>query len=293
MKGIILAGGKGTRLYPLTRVASKQLQAVYDKPMIYYPITSLIENGVHEFCLISSPEDLPRFEQLLGHGRQWGISIEYREQPNPEGIAQAFLIADTFIGNDSVTLVLGDNLFYGPDAFASAFEQFDGGATIFAYRVNNPEQYGVVEFDKNGRAISLEEKPMSPRSPFVVPGMYLYDNQVIRIARNLKPSTRGELEITDVNSAYLNMGQLHVHRLERGFAWLDSGTSQSLHEAAAFVQTVEKRQGIKIGCPEEAAWRRGFINAAQFDELIEEMPPCDYRDYLKNLRNESVAVGAN
>ena len=293
MKGIILAGGKGTRLYPLTRVASKQLQAVYDKPMIYYSITSLIENGVHEFCLISSSEELPRYEQLLGDGRQWGISIEYREQPNPEGIAQAFLIADTFIGNDSVTLVLGDNLFYGPDAFASAFEEFDGGATIFAYRVNNPEQYGVVEFDKNGRAISLEEKPMSPRSPFVVPGMYLYDNQVIRIARNLKPSTRGELEITDVNSAYLNMGQLQVHRLGRGFAWLDSGTSQSLHEAAAFVQTVEKRQGIKIGCPEEAAWRRGFINAEQFDELIEEIPPCDYRDYLKNLRNESVAVGAN
>lgn len=293
MKGIILAGGKGTRLYPLTRVVSKQLQAVYDKPMVYYPLTSLIENGVHEFCLISSPEDLPSFEQLLGDGSQWGISIEYRSQPKPEGIAQAFLIADTFIGSDSVTLVLGDNMFYGPNAFVKAFEKFEGGASIFAYRVNHPEQYGVVEFDKNGRAISLEEKPVNPRSPFVVPGIYLYDNQVIRIARNLKPSTRGELEITDVNSAYLNMGQLQVHRLERGFAWLDSGTSQSLHEAAAFVQTVEKRQGIKIGCPEEAAWRNGFINAAQLDKLIGEMPSCDYREYLKNLRNESVVVGAN
>ena len=293
MKGIILAGGKGTRLYPLTRVASKQLQAVYDKPMIYYPLTTLIENGVREYCLISSPEDLPRFEQLLGNGRQWGISIEYREQPNPEGIAQAFLIADTFIRNDDVALVLGDNMFYGPNAFDCPFKDFESGATIFAYHINNPEQYGVVEFDKDGRVISLEEKPKTPKSPYVVPGIYLYDNQVVEIVQNLKPSARGELEITDVNAAYLKRDQLQVHRLKRGFAWLDSGTSQSLHEAAAFVQTVEKRQGIKIGCPEEAAWRRGFINAEQIDVLIGEMPPCDYRDYLTSFRNEGVAVGSN
>ena len=286
MKGIILAGGSGSRLYPLTRVVSKQLQAVYDKPMVFYPLTTLIENGVREICLVSTPEDLPRFESLMGDGRQWGLSIEYREQPKPEGIAQAFLIAESFIGDDAVTLILGDNIFYGPDAFTEAFGVFAEGATIFAYRVHNPERYGVVEFDSEGRAISLEEKPTQPKSPFVVPGLYLYDNQIVDVVRNLQPSARGELEITHANAVYLERGQLRVHQLGRGFAWLDSGTSQSLHEAAAFVQTVEKRQGIKIGCPEEAAWRRGFIDMEQFDRLIDQMPPCEYREYLESVQTE-------
>ena len=293
MKGIILAGGRGTRLYPLTQVASKQLQAVYDKPMIYYPLSTLIENGIREICLISTPEDIQNFKKLLKDGSQWDISLQYMEQSKPEGIAQAFLIADSFIGQDHVCLILGDNIFYGSDAFISAFKSFSTGATIFAYRVKNPEAYGVVEFDERGKAISLEEKPIKPKSNYVVPGIYLYDSEVIKIAKNLKQSNRSELEITDVNSTYLKRDQLQVHRLERGFAWLDSGTSSSLHEAASFVQTLEKRQGIKIGCPEEAAWRRGLINAEQIDGLIGEMPPCDYRDYLTGLRNESVAVGAN
>jgi glucose-1-phosphate thymidylyltransferase len=293
MKGIILAGGRGTRLYPLTQVASKQLQAVYDKPMIYYPLSTLIENGIREICLISTPEDIQNFKKLLKDGSQWDISLQYKEQSKPEGIAQAFLIADSFIGQDHVCLILGDNIFYGSDAFITAFKSFSTGATIFAYRVKNPEAYGVVEFDERGKAISLEEKPIKPKSNYVVPGIYLYDSEVIKIAKNLKQSNRSELEITDVNSTYLKRDQLQVHRLERGFAWLDSGTSSSLHEAASFVQTLEKRQGIKIGCPEEAAWRRGFINAEQIDGLIGEMPPCDYRDYLTGLRNESVAVGAN
>jgi len=287
MKGIILAGGAGSRLYPLTRVASKQLQAVYDKPMVFYPLTTLIENGVREICLISTPEDLPRFKPLLGDGSQWGLAIEYREQPKPEGIAQAFLIAESFIGTDAVTLILGDNIFYGPDAFSRAFDEFSAGATVFAYRVHKPERYGVVEFDAEGKAISLEEKPAQPKSPYVVPGLYLYDNQIIETVQNMKPSARGELEITHANAAYLQRGQLHVHRLGRGFAWLDSGTSQSLHEAAAFVQTVEKRQGIKIGCPEEAALRRGFIDAAQFAKLINQMPQCEYRDYLAGVQAET------
>ena len=293
MKGIILAGGRGTRLYPLTQVASKQLQAVYDKPMIYYPLSTLIENGIREICLISTPEDIQNFKKLLKDGSQWDISLQYKEQSKPEGIAQAFLIADSFIGQDHVCLILGDNIFYGSDAFITAFKSFSTGATIFAYRVKNPEAYGVVEFDERGKAISLEEKPIKPKSNYVVPGIYLYLSEVIKIAKNLKQSNRSELEITDVNSTYLKRDQLQVHRLERGFAWLDSGTSSSLHEAASFVQTLEKRQGIKIGCPEEAAWRRGFINAEQIDGLIGEMPSCDYRHYLTSLRNEGVAVGAN
>jgi glucose-1-phosphate thymidylyltransferase len=243
--------------------------------------------------LISTPEDIQNFKKLLKDGSQWDISLQYMEQSKPEGLAQAFLIANSFIGQDHVCLILGDNIFYGSDAFITAFKSFSTGATIFAYRVKNPEAYGVVEFDERGKAISLEEKPIKPKSNYVVPGIYLYDSEVIKIAKNLKQSNRSELEITDVNSTYLKRDQLQVHRLERGFAWLDSGTSSSLHEAASFVQTLEKRQGIKIGCPEEAAWRRGFINAEQIDELIGEMPPCDYRDYLTGLRNESVAVGAN
>lgn len=281
MKGIILAGGAGSRLYPLTLVASKQLQPVYDKPMVYYPLTTLIEGGIREICLISTPQDLPRFRQLFGDGRQWGLQMEYREQPRPEGIAQAFLIAESFIGKDSVALILGDNIFYGGDSFQRAFNEFQGGAVIFGYHVNDPQRYGVVEFDAAGRAISIEEKPRHPRSNYAVPGLYIYDNQVIEIARKLKPSARGELEITDVNVEYLRRGQLRVYRLSRGFAWLDAGTSSSLHDASAYVQTIEKRQGIKIGCPEEAAFRQGFITLEQLQDLVTRMPRCEYRDYLE------------
>ncbi|HRT07357.1 MAG TPA: glucose-1-phosphate thymidylyltransferase RfbA [Candidatus Paceibacterota bacterium] len=282
MKGIILAGGAGSRLFPLTLVASKQLQPVYDKPMVYYPLTTLIEGGIREICLISTPQDLPRFRQLLGDGTQWGLVIEYREQPKPEGIAQAFLIAESFIGADPVTLILGDNVFYGGDSFQRAFAEFKSGATIFGYHVNDPERYGVVEFDAHGQAISIEEKPRQPKSNYAVPGLYIFDNQVLEITRNLKPSARGELEITDVNVEYLRRGQLRVHRLSRGFAWLDAGTSSSLHEASAYVQTIEKRQGIKIGCPEEAAFHRGFLTLAALEALAQRMPRCEYRDYLLN-----------
>ena len=283
MKGIILAGGKGSRLYPLTEVVSKQLQAVYDKPMIYYPLTTLMENGVREICLISSPEDLPHFRRILKDGSQWGISINYREQSEPKGIAEALIIAESFVGEDCVCLVLGDNIFYGAQSFIDVFNSFKCGATVFAYEVNNPEEYGVVEFDNGGVAVSLEEKPEIPKSSYAVPGIYLYDNSVLKIAKSLKPSDRGELEITDVNNVYLNQKKLQVHIIERGFAWLDSGTSQSLHDAAAFVQTVEKRQGIKIGCPEEVAFRKGFINSIQLNQLIEKMPLCDYRGYLNKM----------
>jgi glucose-1-phosphate thymidylyltransferase len=287
MKGIILAGGAGSRLFPLTLVASKQLQPVYDKPMVYYPLTTLIESGVREFCLISTPQDLPRFQQLLGDGSQWGLSIEYREQARPEGIAQAFLIAESFIGRDDVTLILGDNVFYGGDGFQRAFAEFRGGATIFGYHVNDPERYGVVEFDSDGQAISIEEKPKQPRSDYAVPGLYIYDNEVVSIARNLKPSARGELEITAVNVEYLRRKQLRVYRLNRGFAWLDAGTSSSLHEASAYVQTIEKRQGIKIGCPEEAAFRAGFLSLEQLEALTGRIPKCEYRDYLAGLVAET------
>lgn len=287
MKGIILAGGAGSRLFPLTLVASKQLQPVYDKPMVYYPLTVLIAGGIREFCLISTPQDLPRFRQLLGDGSAWGITIDYREQPKPDGIATAFLIADSFIGTDAVTLILGDNIFFGGDAFPRAFAEFRGGATVFAYHVQDPQRYGVVEFDGQGRAISLEEKPQRPKSNFAVPGVYIYDNEVVAIAKSLRPSPRGELEITDVNREYLVRGTLRVVRLSRGFAWLDAGTSTSLHEASAYVQTIEKRQGIKIGCPEEAALWRGFLRRAQFEALIEKMPNCEYRDYLHAVAAEA------
>lgn len=287
MKGIILAGGAGSRLYPLTRVASKQLQPVYDKPMIYYPLSTLIENGVREICLISTPQDLPRFRQLLGDGSDWGLSIEYREQAKPEGIAQAFLIAESFIGQDAVVLILGDNVFYGGDTFPQAFADFREGATIFGYPVNDPQRYGVVEFDRNGRAISIEEKPKDPKSDYAVPGLYLFDDQVVKITKALKPSARGELEITDVNLVYLRLNQLRVYRLARGFAWLDAGTSSSLHEASAYVQTIEKRQGIKVGCPEEAALRRGFLSVEQLEILTAKMPNCEYRDYLRSVVAEA------
>ena len=281
MKGIILAGGAGSRLYPLTLVASKQLQPVYDKPMVYYPLTTLIEGGIRELCLISTPHDLPRFQQLLGDGSRFGLTIEYREQARPEGIAQAFLIAESFIGKDAVTLILGDNIFYGGDTFHHAFSEFKSGATVFGYHVNDPERYGVVEFDADGKAVSIEEKPKSPKSNYAVPGLYIYDNEIINITKNLKPSARGELEITAVNVEYLNRRNLRVQRLNRGFAWLDAGTSSSLHDASAYVQTIEKRAGIKIGCPEEASFRQGFISLAQLEKIVGAMPNCEYRAYLE------------
>jgi glucose-1-phosphate thymidylyltransferase len=287
MKGIILAGGAGSRLYPLTLVASKQLQPVYDKPMVYYPLTTLIEGGIRELCLISTPQDLPRFKQLLGDGSRYGLTIDYREQAKPEGIAQAFLIAESFIGKDNVTLVLGDNIFYGGDTFSRAFGEFKSGATIFGYHVNDPERYGVVEFDANGMAVSIEEKPKQPKSNYAVPGLYIYDNNVVTITKNLKPSARGELEITAVNVEYLRRGDLRVQRLSRGFAWLDAGTSSSLHEASAYVQTIEKRAGIKIGCPEEAAFRSNILSLSQLEERTGQMPKCEYRDYLENVVAEA------
>jgi len=287
MKGIILAGGVGSRLFPLTLVASKQLQPVYDKPMVYYPLTTLIESGIREFCLISTSQDLPRFRQLLGDGKTWGLAIEYREQPKPQGIAQAFLIAESFIGNDAVALILGDNIFYGSDRFQNAFTDFESGATIFGYQVSDPERYGVVEFDGTGQAISIEEKPKQPKSNHAIPGLYIFDNNIVPITKDLKPSARGELEITDVGIVYLRRGQLRVYRLSRGFAWLDAGTSTSLHEASAYVQTIEKRAGIKIGCPEEASFRRGFLSLEQLEALTVKMPKCEYRQYLAEVVAEA------
>jgi glucose-1-phosphate thymidylyltransferase len=287
MKGIILAGGAGSRLYPLTLVASKQLQPVYDKPMVYYPLTTLIEGGIRELCLISTPHDLPRFAQLLGDGSRFGVSIEYREQAKPAGIAQAFLIAESFIGKDNVTLILGDNIFYGDDDFHRTFVEFKSGATIFGYHVHDPERYGVVEFDAKGKAISIEEKPKSPKSNYAVPGLYIYDNEVVGVTKKLKPSARGELEITDVNVAYLRRKKLRVQQLARGFAWLDAGTSSSLHDASAYVQTIETRQGIKIGCPEEASFRSGFLSRSKLEKLAGEMPKCEYRDYLGEVVAEA------
>jgi glucose-1-phosphate thymidylyltransferase len=291
VKGIILAGGAGSRLYPLTQVASKQLQPVYDKPMVYYPLTVLIASGIREFCLISTPHDIPRFQQLLGDGKRWGITIEYREQAKPEGIAQAFLIAESFIGQDPVTLILGDNIFFGGDAFPRAFADFKSGATVFAYHVTDPERYGVVEFGLDGKALSIEEKPAHPRSNYAVPGVYIYDNDVLAITRAMKPSPRGELEITDINREYLRRGTLHVQRLSRGTAWLDAGTSTSLHDASAYVQTIEKRQGIKLGCPEEAALHRGFLSIDEFESVVAAMPKCEYREYLSGVAVEVRRLG--
>lgn len=287
MKAIILAGGNGSRLYPLTLVASKQLQAVYDKPMIYYPLTVLIAGGIRDFCIITTPYDLPRFEQLLGDGGKWGITIEYREQPKPGGIGQAFLIAERFVINESVVLMLGDNIFFGGDAFPRAMAEFRSGATVFAYHVKDPQRYGVVEFDRDGRALSLEEKPQSPRSSYAVPGIYIYDNQVVEIAKTISPSIRGELEITDINRVYMERGQLRVHRLSRGFAWLDAGTSSALQEASAYIETIERRQGVKIGCPEEAALVRGFLSLDAYERLLASMPSCEYRDYLTGVAAET------
>lgn len=284
-KGIILAGGAGSRLYPLTAIVSKQLQPVYDKPMIYYPLSTFLENRISQICLISAGEQLPLYKKILGDGSRLGVTIEYRIQPKPEGIAQAFLIAESFIQNDPVALALGDNIFHSSSYFNPAFRDFTSGATIFAYQVTNPERYGVVEFAPSGEVLSLEEKPARPKSNYVVPGLYLYDADVVALVKKLQPSARGELEITDLNLRYMARKALKVFPLPRGFAWLDAGTSSSLHEASSYVQTLEKRQGIKIGCPEEAALRSGLIDHAQFSQLIQAMPACEYRDYLEAVKN--------
>ncbi|MEK6706257.1 MAG: glucose-1-phosphate thymidylyltransferase RfbA [Bdellovibrionota bacterium] len=289
MKGIILAGGSGTRLYPLTRCISKQLLPIYDKPTIYYPLSTLMLAGIREILIISTPRDLPMIKDLLGDGGQVGLSLSYREQPAPAGIAQAFTIGADFIGNNSACLILGDNIFYGHE-LAGAVERsarLNKGAEIYAYHVNDPERYGVVEFDKTGHAISLEEKPKTPRSPWAVTGLYFYDSSVVDIARNLKPSARGELEITDVNLAYLRQNELRVNKMGRGIAWLDSGTYDSLLSASQFVQTLEQRQGLKVACIEEIAYSKGFIDSSQLRHLSETYAKSSYGAYLKRILSGS------
>ena len=286
MKGIVLAGGAGSRLDPITRVASKQLQPVYDKPMIYYPLATLMLAGISEILLISTTHDTPRFQELLGDGSQWGANIDYAVQERPGGIAEAFLVGEDFIGGQPVTLILGDNVFYGRMELDKVVAEFDGGALIFGYPVRDPERYGVVEIDAAGVALSLEEKPTTPRSNLAVPGLYLYDDQVVEIARELEPSGRGELEITDLNRVYLDRGRLRAVRWGRGIAWLDSGTHESLLEAANFIATIEHRQGLKIACLEEIALRMGYVDRDQFDALVAEMPASAYRAYLEGLQAE-------
>jgi glucose-1-phosphate thymidylyltransferase len=285
-KGILLAGGAGNRLYPLTLVASKQLQPVYDKPMIYYPLATLMMAGINDILIISTPHDTPRFEALLGTGSRWGIRISYKVQQEPKGIAQAFLVGEEFIGLDPVCLILGDNIFYGKIGLDKIAGEFTGGATIFGYNVHDPERYGVVEFDAQGNAISIEEKPARPKSSFAVPGLYLYDGRVVEIAKTIRPSDRGELEITDVNLEYLRRGELRVEKLGRGIAWLDTGTHQSLLEASHFIGTLEARQGLKIACLEEIAMRMGYIDCRGMEAVIADTPKSSYRDYLTRVLHE-------
>jgi len=289
-KGIILAGGSGTRLYPMTQSISKQLLPVYDKPMIYYPLSTLMLAGIQDILIISTPDDTPRFESLLGNGSQWGLNISYKVQPSPDGLAQAFILGDTFIGNDLSALVLGDNIFYGHDfieLLGNAMKRYEG-ATVFAYRVRDPERYGVAEFDKSNKVLSLEEKPKNPKSNYAVTGLYFYDNDVVAMAKSLKPSARGELEITDLNRLYLEKQKLNVEIMGRGYAWLDTGTHDSLLEASQFIATLENRQGLKVSCPEEISYRRGWINATQLEKLAAPLSKNGYGQYLQRILKEKI-----
>ncbi|GFO69147.1 glucose-1-phosphate thymidylyltransferase [Geomonas limicola] len=290
-KGILLAGGAGSRLYPLTMVASKQLQPVYDKPMIYYPLATLMMAGISDILIISTPQDTPRFQALLGDGSRWGIKLSYAVQPEPKGIAQAFVIGEEFLAGQPVCLILGDNIFYGKMELDRLIAQFEQGAKIFGYYVQDPERYGVVDFDNDGKVLSIEEKPASPRSNYAVPGLYLYDGKVVEIAKALKPSPRGELEITDVNLEYLRRGELSVQKLGRGIAWLDTGTHQSLLEASHFIGTLEARQGLKIACLEEIALRMGYLDCKGMAAVIANTPKSSYRDYLQRVYNETELCG--
>ncbi|MBL4762769.1 MAG: glucose-1-phosphate thymidylyltransferase RfbA [Gammaproteobacteria bacterium] len=290
MKGIVLAGGSGSRLHPITLSISKQLIPVYDKPMVYYPLSTLMLAGISDILLISTPQDTPRFEQLLGDGSQWGINLQYAVQPSPDGLAQAFLIGESFIKGDPCALILGDNIFFGHDLQSSLTQAADNpkGATVFAYPVTDPERYGVVEFDSEGQAISLEEKPETPKSRYAVTGLYFYDENIVDVAKSIKPSPRGELEITDVNSLYLEQNHLNVITMGRGTAWLDTGTHDSLLQASSFIETLEKRQGLKVSCPEEIAWRMGFITAAQLKTLAKPLMKSGYGEYLLQIIDEQI-----